>query len=88
MCSDSEGPWAYSVTTNGVDDGESASITRTVHTPLTRTSAATSRPNRRRNSWSPARSGRSTLTATGLPSQATPRYTTPMPPEPSLAVSR
>ena len=47
MCSDSEGPWAYSVTTNGVDDWESASITRTVYTPLTRTSAATSRPNRR-----------------------------------------
>ena len=88
MCSDSEGPWAYSVTTNGVEDWESASITRTVHAPLTRTSAATSRPNRRRNSWSPASSGRSTFTATWPPSQATPRYTTPMPPEPSLAVSR
>ena len=88
MCSDSEGPWAYSVTTNGVADWESASITRTVHTPLTRTRAATSRPNRRRNSSSPASSGRSTFTATGVPSQATPRYTTPMPPEPSRAVSR
>ena len=73
MCSDSEGPLAYSVTTNGVEDWESASITRTVHAPLTRTSEATSRPNRWRNSWSPASSGRSTLTATGLPSQATPK---------------
>jgi len=35
----------------------------------------------------PARSA-APWTATGLPSQATPRYTTPMPPEPSLAVSR
>ena len=88
MYSDSDGPWAYSVTTNGVADWESASITRTVQTPLTWTSAATSRPKRRRNSSSPASSGRSTLTATGAPSQETPRYTTPMPPAPSLAVSR
>ena len=88
MYSDSDGPGAYSVTTNGVADRESASITRTVQTPLTWTSAATSRPKRRRNSSSPASSGRSTLTATGAPSQETPRYTTPMPPEPSLAVSR
>ena len=46
MYSDSEGPSAYSVTTNGVEDWESASMTRTVQTPLTRTSAATSRPKR------------------------------------------
>ncbi len=73
MYSDSEGPGAYSVTTNGMADWESASMTRTVHSPLTSTSAATSRPNRTRNSSSSASSGRSTLTATGLPSQATPR---------------
>ena len=73
MYSDSEGPGAYSVTTNGVEDCESASMTRTVHTPLTCTSAATSRPKRWRNSWSPASSRRSTLTATGAPSQETPR---------------
>jgi len=41
MYSDNDGPWAYSVTTNGVADWESASITRTVQTPLTWTSAAT-----------------------------------------------
>src|SRR5215813_139619 len=35
MYSDSDGPGAYSVTTNGVADRESASITRTVQTPLT-----------------------------------------------------
>jgi len=46
MYSDSEGPSANSVTTNGAADFESASMTRTVHTPLTCSSAATSRPNR------------------------------------------
>jgi hypothetical protein len=40
--SDSEGPAAYSVTMNGAADSVSASIIRTVHTPLTRASAATS----------------------------------------------
>ncbi len=35
MCSASEGPSAYSVTTNGRDDWESASITRTVRGHLT-----------------------------------------------------
>ena len=90
MYSDSEGPGAYSVTMNGWDDVVSASITRTVHSPLTSISEATSRPNRARNSGSSASSRRSTLTATWLPSPSVskPRYTTPMPPAPSLAVSR
>ena len=68
MYSDSEGPGAYSVTMNGRDEFVSASITRTVHSPLTSISEATSRPNRARNSGSSASSGRSTLTATWLPS--------------------
>ena len=67
--SDSEGPAAYSVTMNGRDDVVSASIIRTVHTPLTRISEATSRPNRGRNSWSSASSGRRALTATWPPSR-------------------
>ena len=65
--SDSEGPSAYSVTRNGFGASVSASITRTVHTPWTRVSAATSRPNLVRNSGLSASSGRSTLTATGWP---------------------
>ena len=73
MYSASEGPSAYSVTMNGWDDSVSASITRTVQRPLTRISADTSRRNRRRNSGSSASSGRSTLTATWLPSQLMPR---------------
>ena len=88
MYSASDRPSAYSVIMNGRADSVSASITRTVQTPLTRVSADTSRRNRRRNSGSSANSGRSILTATALPSQATPRYTTPMPPAPSLADSR
>ncbi len=68
MYSDSDGPSAYSVTMNGWDDVVSASITRTVHSPLTRISEATSRPNLARNSGSSASSGRSTLTAAWLPS--------------------
>ena len=84
----SDGPSAYSVTMNGLDDSVSASITRTVHTPLTRVSADTSRPKRLRNPGSSASSGRITFIATRLPSLATPRYTTDMPPEPSRAVSR
>ena len=88
MYSASDGPSAYSVTMNGWADSVSASITRTVHTPLTRVSTDTSRPNRRRKSGSSASSGRSSFTATRLPSSATPRYTTPMPPAPIRAVSR
>ena len=88
MYSASDGPSAYSVTMKGCGESVSASITRTVQRPLTRISADTSRRKRRRNSASSANSGRSTLTATWVPSQAMPRYTTPMPPEPSLAVSR
>ena len=66
--SDSEGPSAYSVTRNGFGASVSASITRTVHTPWTRVSVVTSRPNLVRNSGLSASSGRSTLTATGWPS--------------------
>ena len=88
MYSARDGPSAYSVIMKGCADSVSASITRTVHRPLTRISADTSRRKRRRNSWSSTSSGRSTLTAAWLPSQPMPRYTTPMPPEPSLAVSR
>ena len=55
--SDSEGPSAYSVTRNGFGASVSASMTRTVHTPWTRVSAATSRPNLVRNSGSSASSG-------------------------------
>ena len=73
MYSASEGPSAYSVTINGWGESVSASITRTVHTPLTRISTVTSRPKRRRNSGSSASSGRSTFTATRPPSGATPR---------------
>src|SRR6266851_2559297 len=62
MYSDREGPSAYSVTMNGWDDSVSASTTRTVQSPLTRISEATSRPNLARNSGSSASSGRSTLT--------------------------
>ena len=79
----SVGPSAYSVTMNGLDDSVSASITRTVHTPLIRVSEDTSPLNRLRNCGSSASSGRSTFTATRLPSSATPRYTTPMPPSPA-----
>ena len=86
--SDNDGPDTYSVTMNGRADSVSASITCTVHTPLTRVRLITSRPNRSRNSGSSVSSGRSTLTATRLPSRSVPRYTTPMPPAPSLAVSR
>jgi hypothetical protein len=64
MYSDSEGPSAYSVTRNGFGACVSASITRTVHTPWTRVSMVTSRPNLTRNSGSSASSGRSTFTAT------------------------
>ena len=88
MCSDSEGPSTYSVTRNGRTEVVSASITRTAHTPLTRVSATTSRLNRVRNSVSSDSSGRSTFTATGLPFPAVARYTTPIPPAPSRAVSR
>ena len=83
-----DGPDTYSVTMNGRADSVSASITCTVHTPLTRVRLITSRPNRSRNSGSSVSSGRSTLTATRLPSRSVPRYTTPMPPAPSRAVSR
>ncbi len=85
--SDSEGPSAYSVTRNGFGASVSASITRTVHMPWTRVRAATSRPNLTRNSGVSASSGRSTFTATCWP-LSSPRYTTPMPPEPSLATRR
>jgi hypothetical protein len=84
----SEGPSMNSVTMNGTTDSVSASITRTVHTPLTFVRTETSRWKRLRNSGSSASSGRSTFTATSAPSSAEPRYTTPMPPAPSLAVSR
>ena len=76
------------MTRNGRAAVVSASSTRTVQTPLTRVSAATSRLNRVRNSASPDSSGRSTFTATGLPFPAAARYTTPIPPAPSRAVSR
>jgi len=85
--SDSEGPSAYSVTRNGLGAWVSASITRIVHTPWTRVSTATSRPNLTRNSGSSASSGRSTFTATRWP-WSSPRYTTPIPPAPSRAASR
>ena len=42
MWSASDGPSAYSVTMNGRADAVAASITRTVHSPLTLSSAATS----------------------------------------------
>ena len=45
----------------------SASTTWAVNTPLTRRAAATSRPNRARNSGSTASSARMALTATGRP---------------------
>ena len=45
----------------------SASTTMAVNTPLTRRTAATSRPNRFRNSGSAASSARMTFTATGRP---------------------
>ena len=64
MYSDSEGPSAYSVTRNGFGASVSAAITRTVHTPWTRVSMVTSRPNLTRNSGLSASSGRSTFTAT------------------------
>ena len=86
--SESVGPSAYSVTRNGCLDSVSASTTRTVHTPMTRVRADTSRVNLVRNSGSSASSGRRSLTATGVPSSAVPRYTTPMPPAPSRAVRR
>ena len=71
--SDSEGPSAYSVTRNGFGASVSASMTRTVHMPWTRVSAATSRPNLVRNSGLSASSGRSTFTATGWPSPVSAR---------------
>ncbi len=64
MYSASDGPSAYSVTMNGRAASVSASMTRTVQTPLTRVRAATSRLNRRRNSGSSASSGRNIFTAT------------------------
>ena len=63
----------YSVTRNGLGASVSASITRTVHMPLTRVSVVTSRLNRARNSGFSASSGRSTFTATRWPSFAAPR---------------
>ena len=69
----SDGPAAYSVTRNGPFVSAPASITRTMRSPRTRASTATSRPNRARNSGSSASSGRMTLTATRRPSSATPR---------------
>ena len=84
----SEGPSMNSVTMNGTTDSVSAVITRTVHTPLIFVRTDTSRWKRLRNSGSSASSGRSTFTATRPPSPASPRYTTPMPPAPSRAVSR
>ncbi len=72
----SVGPSMNSVTMNGTTDSVSASITRTVHTPLTFVRTDTSRWKRLRNSGSSASSGRSTFTATRPPSAASPRYTT------------
>ena len=88
IASVSEGPGTYAVASHAVGPSTSASTTMAVNTPLTRRAAATSRPNRFRNSGSDASSARTTFTATGRPPADTPRNTRPMPPLPSWPTSR
>src|SRR5690606_24633581 len=66
----------------------SASTTGAVNAPLTALAAPTSRRNRARKSGSSTRCGWTTLTATSIPPGERPRYTSPMPPAPSLPSSR
>jgi len=80
-------PGRYAVTSHGAAASASASSTGAVKVPVTVRAAATSRRNRTRNSWSPARRSSTTLIATGRPAGERPRYTTPMPPVPSRATS-
>src|SRR6266699_621867 len=84
----SEGPGTYAVAIHATGPSTSASTTWAVNTPLTRRAAATSRPNRARNSGSAASSARMAFTATGRPPGETPRNTRPMPPWPSCPTSR
>jgi len=86
--SSSEGPGTYAVAIQATGPSMSASTTWAVKAPLTRRAAATSRPNRLRNSESAASSARMAFTATGRPPGETPRYTRPIPPWPSRPTSR
>lgn len=83
-----EGPGTYWVANQGRSASRSAATSRAVQPPRIRRAADTSRANRERNSWSSARSGRITLSATRWPRRSDPRYTTPIPPAPSLRWSR
>lgn len=68
-----EGPGTYCVANHGRSASRSAATSRAVHPPLIRRAADTSRANRDRNSWSSARSGRITLSATRCPRRSEPR---------------
>ena len=84
----SDGPAMYAVASHGVSDVTSASSTSAVNRPLTLAAARTSRANRVRKPGSSASSGRITFTATSAPVAERPRYTCPIPPEPSRSSKR
>ncbi len=68
-----DGPGTYCVANHGRSASRSAATSRAVHPPLIRRAAETSRANRERNSWSSARSGRMTFSATRCPFLSEPR---------------
>ena len=80
--SDSDGAATYEVASQGTGASTSASTTSAVNRPLTFRAAATSLPNRARNSGSAASSAWTIFTATGRPAADMPRNTRPMPPAP------
>ncbi len=68
-----EGPGTYWVANHGRSASRSAATSRAVQPPRMRRAAETSRANRDRNSWSSARSGRITFSATRWPRRSEPR---------------
>jgi len=68
-----DSPGTYAVASHGGEPSGSAATTPAVKNPLTVRATATSRAKRRRNSLSPARSGRTTFTATARPALERPR---------------
>ena len=84
----SGGPGTNAVASHGGSSSGPAATTGLAYAPLTACAAATSRRNRLLNSGSWARCGYTTFTATARPDGDTPRYTRPMPPDPSRARSR